>query len=139
MSLQVTGKNIELGEAFQNYVDDRLNAAIEKYVGRHLSAHIRAEKERGRFLTSCTVTLHTGLVLEASGEGADAYASAENAFERLEKRLRRYKRRLTSQHHNGMASGRREVPETLVNDYVVRVAEEDGVDHAETGEATGVS
>ncbi len=129
MSIQVTGKNIQVGEAFQGYVAEKLDAAIGKYVGEHLSAHVRVEKERGKFLTNCSVRLRTGLLLEAAGQGSDAYASADNAFERLEKRLRRYKRRLTS-HHHGNSAGRQAVPELSVNDFVVAVAEDN--EHSET-------
>ncbi len=117
MSLQVTGKNIAVGESFQHYVEDRLNAAIEKYVGEYLAAHVRAVKERGRFKTSCSVRLRTGLLLESSGEGTDAYASADAAFAHMEKRLRRYKRRLKGHHHGSGAAAH--VPQTLVNDFVV--------------------
>lgn len=99
MSLQVTGKNIHVGESFQSYVEEKLEAAIDKYLGKYLAAHVRVEKERGRFQTSCSVRVRTGLVLESSGEGTDAYASADAAFEHLEKRLRRYKRRLKNRHH----------------------------------------
>lgn len=100
MTLQVTGKNVEVGEAFQTYVAGRLTAVLEKYIGPQLSGHVRVEKERGRFITGCSVRLRTGLVLEATGEGTDAYASADVALDRLEKQVRRYKRRL-KQHHPG--------------------------------------
>jgi ribosomal subunit interface protein len=103
MSLQVTGKNFEVGEAFQKHVADRIAAVLEKYIGPQLSGHVRVEKERGRFITGCSVRLRTGVVLEATGEGTDAYASAEAAIDRLEKQVRRYKRKLKS-HHSGTAS-----------------------------------
>lgn len=122
MSLQVTGKNIRVGESFQTYVSDKLDGAIEKYLGRYLAAHVRVEKERGRFLTSCSVRVGTGLMLESSGEGTDAYSSADAAFEHLEKRLRRYKRRLKNRHH-GDAVSRTETPSVEVNDFVVELSD----------------
>jgi ribosomal subunit interface protein len=99
MSLQVTGKNMRVGESFQSYVSDRLDGAAAKYVGTYLAAHVRVEKERGRFQTSCSVQVRAGAMLESSGVGDDAYTSAGVAFEHLEKRLRRYKRRLKNRHH----------------------------------------
>lgn len=99
MTLQVTGKNVDVGEAFQGFVSDTLAGVLDKYDRRHLAAHVRVEKERGRFRTGCSVILKTGQVLESFGEGPDAYSSAGAALERLEKRLRRYKRRLKSRHH----------------------------------------
>jgi ribosomal subunit interface protein len=124
MSLQVTGKNIQISDSFKSYVAEKLDVAIGKYVGEHLTAHVRIEKERGRFHTSCSVRLRTGLLMESSGEGADAYASADASFERLEKRLRRYKRRLTSHHHhNHAASSAPQDSGVQVGDYVVELSE----------------
>lgn len=118
MSLQVTGKNIAVGESFRSYVADKLDTAIDKYLGQYLAAHVRVEKERGRFNTSCSVRVRTGLMLESSGEGTDAYASADAAFEHLEKRLRRYKRRLKNR-HRGSADDEGDAPGVEVNDFVV--------------------
>ena len=103
MSLQVTGMNIDVGESFPGYVGDKLDSAIFKYLGSYLAAHVRVEKERGRFHTHCSVRLVTGLTLVSSGEGTDAYASTNAAFEHLEKRMRRYKRLLKSRHHGAVA------------------------------------
>ena len=71
--------------------------------------------------------MKTGLLLESHGEGGDAYASADAAVERMDKRLRRYKRRLKS-HHNGHA--RSDDPlETAATDYTVRADEDDTEAH----------
>ena len=131
MSLQVTGKNIEVGDSFKGYVGEKLDAATEKYVGQYLNSHVRVEKERGRFHTSCSVRLRSGLLLEATGEGTDAYSSADAAFEHLEKRLRRYKRRLKSRHHG--TSDSRQAPEVRVNDFVVELQDETHEDDAASG------
>ena len=123
MTLQVTGKNVEAGDAFKVYITDKLGDSLEKYIGPEISGHVRLEKERGRFRTDCSIRLKTGLLLESHGEGADAYASADAAVERMDKRLRRYKRRLKS-HHNG--HGRDENPRvTAASDYTVRADEDD--------------
>jgi hypothetical protein len=46
------------------------------------------------------IHLDSGIVLEADALAADAYASADQAAVRLEKRLRRYKRRLKDHHRS---------------------------------------
>jgi ribosomal subunit interface protein len=122
MTIKVTGKNIEAGEAFQTYVTAKLSSVLEKYIGPEVGGHVRVEKERGRFRTLCSILLRTGLPLEAQGEAGDAYSSADVALERLEKRVRRYKRRLKNHHHGAEAYS---LPaETSATDYVVRVDEE---------------
>ncbi|MGI9410514.1 MAG: ribosome hibernation-promoting factor, HPF/YfiA family [Hyphomicrobiaceae bacterium] len=122
MTIQVTGKNIEVGTSFQDYVVDKARTVLEKYIGPEISGHVRTTKERGRFHTSCSIRLKTGLMLEAKGEGDDAYTSADGALERLEKRVRRYKRRLKN-HHGGSRGVT--FSQTSVTDYVVKASDED--------------
>jgi len=94
MALQVTGKNLDIGEALRSHVTDRIEATIDKYTGQTPSGHVRIEKAHGAFLTGCTIQLRSGLSLDTHGEAHDGYASFDQSLERLEKRLRRYKRRL---------------------------------------------
>ena len=98
MTLQVTGKNLDVGEALRTYVTERIEHTLDKYVGSSLSGHVRIEKERTQFRTDCSIQLRSGLTLQSHGEAQDAYASADLALERLEKRLRRYRRRLKKHH-----------------------------------------
>lgn len=128
MKIQVTGKNIETSPAFQDYVAGKIGAVLEKYVGMDLDGHVRIEKERGHFKTLCSIRLATGLSLESTGEGGDAYSSADAAVEHLEKRVRRYKRRLKNHHQN---AGRTPVFEVSARDFVVNLE-----DHEVGGDAT---
>lgn len=132
MTLQVTGKNIDVGTAYKSYIAEKLSTVLEKYIGPEISGHVRLEKERGRFHTQCSIRLRTGLMLEAHGEGGDAYASADMAVERLDKRVRRYKRRIKDHHvkHGGRDSA--ELLGDMARDYTVRVdAEEAEPAHGE--------
>ncbi|MCH8240806.1 MAG: ribosome-associated translation inhibitor RaiA, partial [Proteobacteria bacterium] len=89
MALQVTGKNLDIGEALRSHVTDRIEATVDKYTGQTPSGHVRIEKAHGAFLTGCTIQLRSGLSLESHGEAHDAYASFDQSLERLEKRLRK--------------------------------------------------
>jgi ribosomal subunit interface protein len=113
MTLQVTGKNLDIGEALRTYVTDRVEQTIDKYVGNSMSGHVRIEKERTQFRTDCSIQLRSGLALQSHGEAQDAYASADLALERLEKRLRRYRRRLKKHH------GPARQDATFAPDYVI--------------------
>lgn len=124
MTLQITGKNVEAGDAYQTYVSDKISAVLKKYLGREGDGHVRLAKERGLFKTHCSVRLASGLLLEAHGEGGDAYASADNALERLETRVRRYKGRLKS-HSAASAGASRRKGDIDARDYVVSVADEE--------------
>jgi ribosomal subunit interface protein len=124
MSLQITGKNVDAGDAYQVYVADKIRAVLKKYLGREVDGHVRLERERGLFKTNCSVRLASGLLLEAHGEGGDAYSSADSAVERLETRVKRYKGRLKSHSAAAAATGRRK-GDIDARDYVVSVAEEE--------------
>lgn len=119
MTIQITGKNVDAGDAFKSYITDKIETSLAKYIGPDVSGHIRLERERTGFKTDCSIKIPSGLTLEASGAGGDAYASADAAIERLETRVRRHKRRLKS-HHGVKGHGN----EVSVSDYTVRVDDE---------------
>jgi ribosomal subunit interface protein len=131
MAIQITGKNIDLGSSLRGYVTDRLEKAFEKYGTDGLSGHIFVEKEHGRFATQCSVHLRSGLSLQSQGNGNEAYASVDEALDRLEKRLRRYKRRLKNHH----GAGRDNDVEMTAIDYTLRHDEEGDVEDAELAPA----
>ena len=101
MDVKITGKNMELGEALQTHVHKRVGEGITKYFDRGADALVTFAKER--HMVDCEVTAHlaSGVLLSAHGQGGDAYAGFEEALDRLEKRVRRYKRRLKNHHVNG--------------------------------------
>ena len=115
MALRVSGKHMEIGDAFRTRIEDRINEAIDKYFSGRASGHITVEKSKSRFTTDCMLHLDSGTVLQATGEAQDPQASFDSAAERIEKRLRRYKRRLKSHHANGAA--------TRTEEYAYRVLE----------------
>ena len=94
MTFRVSGKNIAVGEALRERVNQRIAEATTKYFDGGFSGHVTIGKEGFGFRTECVIHLDSGIVLEAEAMAPDAYASAEQAADRIEKRLRRYKRRL---------------------------------------------
>ena len=94
MAFRVSGKNIAVGEALRRRVSARIGEALEKYFGGGYSGHATVCKDGFGFRTECALHLDSGTTLEAKAVAADAYASADQAAMRIEKQLRRYKRRL---------------------------------------------
>jgi putative sigma-54 modulation protein len=94
MPFRVSGKNIDLGEALRGRINQRIAEVTGKYFDGGFSGHVTIEREGFGFRTDCAIHLDTGTTLETEALAADAYASAEQAALRLEKRLRRYKSRL---------------------------------------------
>ena len=93
MALRVSGKNIAIGEALRQRVSARIGEALEKYFDGGYSGHVTVDKDGFGFRTECALHLDSGMTLEAKAVAVDAYASADQAATRIEKRLRRYKRR----------------------------------------------
>jgi ribosomal subunit interface protein len=94
VTLRVSGKNIDLGEALRARINSRIAEATAKYFDGGFSGHVTVGKDGFGFRTECVIHLDSGIVLEVEAFAADAYASADEAAIRMEKRLRRYKRRL---------------------------------------------
>jgi ribosomal subunit interface protein len=94
MPFRVSGKNIDIGETLRERVNQRITDATEKYFDGGFSGHVTIGKEGFGFRAECVIHLDSGIVLEAEALAVDAYASADQAAVRIEKRLRRYKRRL---------------------------------------------
>jgi ribosomal subunit interface protein len=100
MPLRVSGKNINIGEALRTHVTDRLQATTNKYFDGGVSGHVTLSPEGSGFRADVTLHLSSGIVLQADGRAQEPYASFDQAADRIEKRLRRYKGRI-KQHHVG--------------------------------------
>ncbi|HUD85217.1 MAG TPA: ribosome-associated translation inhibitor RaiA [Xanthobacteraceae bacterium] len=94
MPFRISGKNIDLGEALRDRVSGRIVEAMGKYFDGGYSGHVTLAKDGFGFRTECAIHLDSKITLHAEGMAPDAYASADQAALRIEKRLRRYHRRL---------------------------------------------
>jgi len=125
MSFRVSGKNIDLGEALRTRINERIAEATAKYFDGGYSGHVTVGKEGFGFRTECVIHLDSGIMLEADALAADAYASADQAALRIEKRLRRYKRRLKG-HQTTRGDGHAANDITVdAHSYIIAAPEED--------------
>ncbi len=98
MRYQISGKQIEIGQALQTHVQDNLGGVAQKYAERPTDATVIFSKSGSEFVCETTVHLSTGLTASAKGHAHEIYAAFEATSEKLEKQLRRYKRRLKDHH-----------------------------------------
>jgi ribosomal subunit interface protein len=94
MSFRVSGKNLDVGDALRERINARLGEAMNKYFDGGYSGHVTIARDGSGFRTECAVHLDSKVTLRAECSAPDAYASADQAALRVEKRLRRYHRRL---------------------------------------------
>lgn len=105
MSLRISGKHMEIGDAFRSKIEGRVGEAVVKYFDGGFAGHVTVEKSGSRFTADCMVRLDTGMALQATGQAQDPQLAFDAAAERIEKRLRRYKRRLKSHAPSVSADG----------------------------------
>ena len=98
MRYQISGKQIDIGEALQTHVKDELGTVVEKYAERPTDATIIFSRNASEFVCEATIHLSTGLTASAKAHAHEIYAAFEKCSDKLEKQLRRYKRRLKDHH-----------------------------------------
>jgi ribosomal subunit interface protein len=107
MALRISGKNISIGEALRSHVRNRIDLAVSKFSIGPINGHVTIEPEGSGFRTDCTLHLQSGMTLQVEAESHEPYASFNRAADRVEERLRRYKRRVRNKH------GTHEIPQGI--------------------------
>ncbi len=133
MTLRISGKSINIGEALRGRVSERTEEVLRKYFDGNYSGHITLSKDGFGFRTDCALHLDSGITLEADCNAVDAYASADQALLMIEKRLRRYKNRLKDRSARkayvaSAALAEIAAPTLDVPSYVIEAPSSDGED-----------
>jgi len=107
MDIRVSGHQIDTGESLRGQVDERLQAIADKYFSRAISAQVTFGRGPYDHSFTCDIVAHVpqGVVLKGSAAAALAPAAFELAADRIEKQLRRYKRRLKDRHAQAAHAG----------------------------------
>ncbi|MCC2100799.1 MAG: ribosome-associated translation inhibitor RaiA, partial [Hyphomicrobiales bacterium] len=120
MSLRVSGKNMNIGEALRVHVQGKVAAAVGKYFDGEPSGHVTIAPEGSGFRADCTLHLKNGVTVQADGRAQEPYACFDQAAERIEKRLRRYKSRIKERKHEKADAGG-----VMVASYVLEAPDEE--------------
>lgn len=123
MQVQVSGKHVDVGEALRSRIVDELSQTIGRFFERGGSADVVVTKESHLFRVDCAVNLASGEFLVSHAYGGDAHSAFGGALDKIETRVRRYKRRIKN-HHAGQRDGEA-VPMT-----VLRAPADDEADEA---------
>jgi ribosomal subunit interface protein len=103
MRYQISGRQMDIGEALQTHVKAELGEVVEKYAQRPTEAVIVFSRQAHEFVCETVIHLSTGLNAQAKGHATEIYAAFESCREKMDKQLRRYKRRLRSHHRDRTA------------------------------------
>lgn len=100
MRYQISGRQIDIGEALQTHVKAELGETVEKYAQRPTEAVVIFSRNAHELVCEATIHLSTGLNAQAKGHATEIYAAFESCREKMDKQLRRYKRRLREHHRD---------------------------------------
>ncbi len=123
--LRVSGKNFSIGTAMREHVLARIEAAAQRYFGGALNGHVIIDHEGSGYRADCTLHLSSGVSLHAEGRGQEAYASFDQAADRLERRLSRHKQRVRQNHSSASAPAE---PRETVRDVILEAPDHEEVD-----------
>ncbi len=95
MEISISGKHVDVGDAFREHAEDHLNDSVKKYFDQAIDANVTLSREGVRMHVD--ITVHPGprgIIIQGRGEADEAYPAFDLALARISKQLRRYKRRL---------------------------------------------
>jgi ribosomal subunit interface protein len=139
MEITVSGHQMDVGDALRSRIVSELSDRVEKYFDRGGSAEVRLNPDGHGYRADVSLYLASGQFLVSHGVGGDAHSAVDDALEKVDKRVRRYKRRLKN--HNipgGKASNPGDIGVETTR-YIVLQGEGDGAadDEADEDGATG--
>jgi ribosomal subunit interface protein len=114
MTLRVSGKNMDVGDALRSKAEDHFSTVVGKYFDGGYDGHLTLTPDGNGFRADCLVHLDSGAMLQASAQGGDATSAYEVMALNIEKRLRRYNRKLKSHRKGANGNG-----EALTAQYTV--------------------
>ncbi len=109
MDIRVSGHQVETGEALQQHASERLTAIVDKYFSGALTSHVTFNRApAGAFRCDIVTHVTQGLILKGAAIAHDAHVALDQAAEKVDKQLRRYKRRLKDRHEQTTFAQREE-------------------------------
>lgn len=129
MDIRVSGHQVDTGAALQTHAEERLSAIVDKYFSRALSSHVTLGKApHGGFRCDIVTHVTNGLILKGSAIAQEAHNALDQSADKIEKQLRRYKRRLKDRHENADHARKTDESNLVVQDaaYTVFVHDEQG-------------
>ena len=100
MQLTINGKQLDVGAALQEFIEEQLPTIEGKYFENPNDGHVTMSKEGSDIRADVSLHVGKGIKLQGHAIAGDAYAAFDEAAGHVGKRLPRYKRRLRY-HHKG--------------------------------------
>ena len=124
MTVRVSGKNLDIGESLRQHVLNKVEGMVGRYFNGTVSGHVVIAREGSGFRSDCSLRLSSGVGLHAEGHAHEPYPCFEQAADKIEARLRRYKQRLKGRTGGGDAVGELKNGGTVTNYLVEQPTDE---------------
>jgi ribosomal subunit interface protein len=98
MTISITGKQLDVGEALRSHAETALAAVVAKYFDHLIDATVVLSRDAHLYCADLSVRVGHDLSFTAKAEAADPYPAFDLAAERLDAQLRRHKRKLRDHH-----------------------------------------
>ncbi|MBI1326519.1 MAG: ribosome-associated translation inhibitor RaiA [Alphaproteobacteria bacterium] len=118
MQVVIQGKQLSLGDALKEHIEEKISEIKDKYFNRLTDAAVTISPEGSAFF-KCHIALHVGKDIKVQGtaEETDPYAAFDAAAAKVAKQLRKYKTKLRDHHNKHETSA--EVESIKARDYVL--------------------
>ena len=105
MKITVHGHHMDVGEAFESYISEKLETIIDKYFPNAVSAVITMEKDtRSLYKSHISISIGRDMNIEGTAKEHEVYTAFDEAADKIAKQLRRYKGRLKDHHEQREAA-----------------------------------
>ncbi len=101
MQVTVTGRNLEATDALKQYAAERFSK-LEKYLPGNAQADITLSVVKKVHHFADAVIKSDGVLIQASEETEEMYSSIDLLFEKIERRVRKYKEKLVDRAHQSV-------------------------------------
>lgn len=103
MRIAVNGKQFQIGDSLRGHIDESIRQISEKYFSNPIDATVTMSRDGGKVRADISVHVGRRILIQGQAQNADAYASFDAAAAKIDKRLRRFKRRLRDHDHQAPA------------------------------------
>ncbi|HEY8463589.1 MAG TPA: ribosome-associated translation inhibitor RaiA [Bacillota bacterium] len=93
MLVTVNGKNIEVTDALREYAEKKVSKIVKFFEKSPLGAQVTLSTERGKHIVDLTIQVN-GLLLRGEAKSNDMYGSIDEAVDKIERQVRKYKTKL---------------------------------------------
>lgn len=104
MNLRVTARHFDLSDELKSHVENRA-ARLERFFDNIIDMHWMLDVDKHRQLAEVTVKVY-GTVLTGSALTSDIYASVDEATDKMEGQLKKYKARLKERDQRTIADAK---------------------------------